>query len=83
MFNPSTERVICSYGTIQKLYHEILDVTFVTWLLSGYQKYLGYHSLIILDDLMAEVLNEEKLTALFTNENHNLNLSIIFITQLY
>ncbi|GBM51001.1 hypothetical protein AVEN_162867-1 [Araneus ventricosus] len=39
------------------------------------------NALIIIDDLMSELSNNDKLTKLFTKGSHHRNLSIIFIVQ--
>lgn len=81
MFSIVPDQVIWFYGIHQSLYDEIPDVTFVEGLTSKYRKYLGTHTLFIIDDLMSECGRDKKLTNLFTKDSHHLNLSVIFITQ--
>lgn len=81
MFNPPPDKVIWFYGMYQSLYNEIPDVTFVEGFPSNFQEYLGSNSLMILDDLMSECGNDQRLTSLFSKGCHHLNVSIIFITQ--
>lgn len=81
MFNPPPDKVIWFYGIYQQLYDGMHDVIFVEGFPSNYREYLGATSLIILDDLMMECGDDERLTYLFTKGSHHLNLSVIFITQ--
>ena len=73
MFNQLPDKVIWFYRIYQKLYREIPDVTFVRGLPSDFRKYIGDHSLMILDDLMTETDGDERLTSLITKESHHLN----------
>lgn len=81
MFNPPPDKVVWFYGIYQSLYDEVSDVTFVEGFPSNYREYLGTRTLIILDDLMAECGDDERLTYLFTKASHHLNMTVIFITQ--
>lgn len=81
MFNPPPDKVIWFYGIYQKMYDEMPEITFVEGFPSNFREYLGTNSLIILDDLMIECTNDERLTFLYTRGSHHLNISVIFITQ--
>lgn len=78
---PPPDKVIWFYGIFQELYNEIDNVTFVEGLPKNFLDYIGSHSLIVIDDLMAEVGDDKRLTSLFTKGCHHLNVSVIFITQ--
>lgn len=80
-------RIIWAYGQYQELYsHEIkngVNIEYYEGIDDDLKKSITGNepTLLVLDDLMAEVCAEKKWSNIFTKGVHHLNLSCIFIVQ--
>lgn len=79
MSDTSFSKIYWHYGTWQKLYNNISNVTFLEGLpdienIDGREP-----QLIIIDDLMREA--DERIVDIFTKWVHHKNLSVFFLTQ--
>jgi len=87
MFNEAPESIIWCYGMHQPAYNEMAvtlpNITFVEGLPDDLEERIdpSIRNLVIIDDLMSEVSNNQKLTNIFTKGCHHRNLSCIFILQ--
>ncbi|GBM23592.1 hypothetical protein AVEN_265993-1 [Araneus ventricosus] len=79
MIHPFPPKIIWCYGAYKNLYKEMKTVEFHEGLPSNINTISN--DLIVIDDLMSELSNNDKLTKLFTKGSHHRNLSIIFIVQ--
>jgi hypothetical protein len=79
MFNPMPTQIIYCYGSYQPLFNSMKSVTFEEGLPSNLSSL--QNALIIIDDLMAELASDSRLSNLFTKGSHHRKLSVIFITQ--
>ncbi|GBM90950.1 hypothetical protein AVEN_226667-1 [Araneus ventricosus] len=79
MIHPFPPKIIWCYGAYQNLYKDMKTVEFHEGLPSNINTISN--ALIVIDDLMSELSNNDKLTKLFTKGSHHRNLSIIFIVQ--
>ncbi len=77
MIDPPPQKVLWCYGEWQSLYASIKGVDFVEGMPDV--KQLQQHTLVIIDDLMAET--DERITKLFTKTSHHRNISVIYIVQ--
>ena len=88
MIDGAPENIIWCYGMYQPAYDEMLktipNITFV----EGVPGDLGtlinnpsIRNLVVIDDLMHELSNDQRMTNLFTKGCHHRNLSVIFILQ--
>ena len=72
------------YGQFQELYNyklENVEITYSSFLPSSSELKNDNIDLVIVDDLMDEMSNNERMSKLFTKESHHLNLSVIFVVQ--
>ena len=81
------ENIIWCYGFYQATYDEILkslpSIKFIEGLPDNMESMLdpSIRNLVVLDDLMHELSNDQRITSLFTKGCHHRNLSVIFILQ--
>ena len=72
------------YGQFQELYNSKVDnveITYSSFLPSSSELKQDNIDIIIIDDLMDEMSNNERMSKLFTKESHHLNLSVVFVVQ--
>ena len=80
----SNIKILWCYGVAQNLYNkEVPNVDIIYHNGIPNKEYLSdlKPDIIILDDLMDELINDKRLTQLFTKESHHKNISVIFIVQ--
>ena len=81
------ENIVWLYGEFQPAYFELSKDLPHLKFIKGFPEDLdtlidtSKRNLIIIDDLMSEIGNDKRLTALFTKGSHHKNLSIILILQ--
>ena len=87
MIEGAPENIICCYGIYQPAYDEIQrnipNITFVEGVPSDLESMINpfIRNLVVIDDLMHELSNDQRITSLFTKGCHHRNLSVIFILQ--
>lgn len=87
MFFPAPDKIFWCYGEYQPLFQEISNVVPEVEFLEGFpidleQKIDGRSKcLLVIDDMMAELSDNVRLSNLFSKGSHHRNLSIIFIQQ--
>ena len=87
MIQGTPERIIWCYGIYQPAYDEmqrtIPNLTFIEGVPSDLESMINpsIRNLVVLDDLMQELGNNERITSLFTKGCHHRNLSVIFLLQ--
>jgi len=75
------------HGVYQKAYDEMLtsfpNSTFVEGVPSDLESMIdpSIRNLVVIDDLMQELGNDQRITNLFTKGSHHRNLSVIFLLQ--
>lgn len=76
-------RVLWCYGQWQNIYETEIASNVDVVYISGFptDDDIKEKDIIILDDLMNELANDNRLSNLFTRGSHHLNLSIFFLTQ--
>lgn len=81
------ENIIWCYGEYQPTYSELSkDIPYIKFI-EGFPDEVvsnldtSKRNLIIIDDLMSEIGNDKRVTALFTKGSHHKNLSVILILQ--
>ncbi len=85
--NEYPENIIWCYGEYQPIYSELQKEIPCLKFLNGFPDDVNEiidplkRNLLIIDDLMTEVGNDKRLTALFTKGSHHKNLSVILILQ--
>ena len=83
MIQGAPERIVWCYGEYQPLYSElgvqVPHLEFVEGL--DFNIDPTKRTLIIIDDLMSETVNDKRLTDLFCKKSHHQNTSVIFIVQ--
>lgn len=79
MFHPMPTNIVYCYGNYQPLFNSMKNVNFEEGLPPNLNSIRN--ALIIIDDLMTELANDNRLSKLFTKGSHHRNLSVIFITQ--
>ena len=83
----SPENIIWCYGEYQPIYSELSTHFPHLKFIEGFPSEINdiidpsKRNLIILDDLMSEIGNDKRVTALFTKGSHHKNLSVILILQ--
>lgn len=87
LITPSPNRIVWCYGAFQPLHAElkvtIPSIEFVEGLPERLVDMFSSdrHNLLVLDDLMNEASNDDRLGKLFTTFAHHRNLSVILIQQ--
>ena len=79
MIDPPPQKIMWYYGEWQELYNTIPGVEFVEGLPDIKTLKPGCHTLVIIDDLMAET--DDRVTKLFTKASHHRDISIIYLVQ--
>ena len=83
----SPENIVWCYGEYQPIYTKLLTHFPHLKFIKGFPANIDdvidstRRNLIIIDDLMSEVGNDQRVTALFTKGSHHKNLSVILILQ--
>lgn len=83
MIDGAPENIIWCYGIYQPAYYEmqgtISNITFVEGLPSDLESMIvpALRKLLVIDDLMQELANDQRITNLFTKGCHHHNLSLI------
>lgn len=87
LFHPVTTKVIHIYGEYQKEFEELLSTLSDLALVEGFPENLcdminGHdNSLVILDDLMSQCTNDQRVSHLFTRSSHHRGISVLYLTQ--
>ena len=87
MIDGAPENIIWCYGIYQSAYDEIQrnipNITFVEGVPNDFESMITptIRNLVVIDDLMHELSNDQRITSLFTKGCHHRNLSVIFILQ--
>ena len=87
MIDGTLENIIWCYGMYQPAYDEmqrtICNITFIEGVPSDLESMINpsIRNLVVLDDLMQELSNNNRITNLFTKGCHHRNLSVIFLLQ--
>ena len=87
MFFPVPSKVLYCYGEFQKEFDELSkalpNVQFVQGFPSDLYDMTEAHdnSLVILDDLMSQCSNDQRVADLFTRGSHHRGISVLFLTQ--
>ena len=87
MIEGAPEKIIWCYGIYQPAYEEmqrtIPNLTFIEGVPSDLESMINpsIRNLVVLDDLMQDLSNNERITSLFTKGCHHRNLSVIFLLQ--
>ena len=87
MIDGAPEKIIWCYGMYQSAYDEMLktipNITFVEGVPGDLETLINPYmrNLVVIDDLMHELSNDQRITNLFTKGCHHRNLSVIFILQ--
>ena len=87
MIDGAPENIIWCYGMYQPAYDEMLrsipNITFVEGVPGDLDTLMkpSVRNLVVIDDLMHELSNDQRMTNLFTKGCHHRNLSVIFILQ--
>ena len=84
MFHPVPTKTVYCYGAYQKEFDELpLNVELVegfpdnlTEMTQGHE-----HSLVVLDDLMSQCSNDQRVADLFTKGSHHNGISVLYLTQ--
>ena len=87
LIDGAPENIIWCYGTYQPAYDEmqrtVSNVSFIEGVPGDLETMINpsIRNLVVIDDLMQELSNDQRITNLFTKGSHNRNLSDIFILQ--
>lgn len=87
MIQGAPEKIVWCYGIYQPTYDEmqrtIPNLAFIEGVPSDLESMINpsIRNLVVLDDLMQELSNNERITSLFTKGCHHRNLSVIFLLQ--
>ena len=84
LFYPVPTKIIYCYGEYQKEFDELPPVMELT---KGFPDHLndmvrGHdHSLVVLDDLMSQCSNDQRVADLFMRGSHHRGISVVYLTQ--
>ena len=84
LFYPVPTKIIYCYGEYQKDFDELPPNVELT---EGFPDHLNdmvwghHHSLVVLDDLMSQCSNDQRVTDLFTRGSHHRGISVLYLTQ--
>ena len=87
MIDGAPENISWCYSVYQPAYDEMLktlpNITFVERVPGDLETLINpsIRNLVVIDDLMHELSNDQRMTNLFTKGYHHRNLSVIFILQ--
>ena len=84
IFHPVPTKVIYCYGEYQKEFDELFPYV---QLVEGFPNDVGKltrghdNSLLVLDDLMSQCSNDQRVADLFTRGSHHQGISVLYLTQ--
>ena len=81
LFYPVPTKIIYCYGEYQKEFDELPPSVELT---EGFPDHMvrGHdHSLVVLDDLMSQCSNDQRVADLFTRGSHHRGISVVYLTQ--
>ena len=83
LFCPVPTRVIYCYGEYQKEFDEMSNVELVEGFPNDLYALTNDHenSLVVMDDLMAQCSNDQRVSDLFTRGSHHRGISVMYLTQ--
>ena len=84
LFDPVPTKIIYCYGEYQKEFDEFLpNVELMEGFPNNVHELTKGHdnSLIVLDDLMSQCSNDQRVAGLFTRGSHHLGISVLYLTQ--
>jgi hypothetical protein len=84
LFKPVPTKIIYCYGEYQKEFDEFLpNVEMVEGFPNNLHVFTDGHdnSLIVLDDLMAQCSNDQRVSYLFRRGSHHRGISVLYLTQ--
>ena len=86
LIKPNIDRIYYCYSNWSSDFstlseNQALNITFNKGIIELDDVDKSKNTLIILDDLMDEVVNDREMMKLFTVHTHHLNMSVIFLTQ--
>ena len=87
LFHPIPTQVIYCFGQPQKEFNELIKIVPKIKLVEGfpddlYEMINGHtNSLVILDDLMCQCSNDQRVSDLFTRGSHHRGLTVMYLTQ--
>ena len=87
LFHPIPTQVIYCFGQPQKEFNELVKIVPKIKLVEGFPDDLNEmvnghtNSLVILDDLMCQCSNDQRVSDLFTRGSHHRGLTVMYLTQ--
>ena len=87
LFHPIPTQVIYCFGQAQKEFNELIEIMPKIKLVEGFPDDLydivsGHtNSLVILDDLMCQCSNDQRMSDLFTRGSHHRGITVMYLTQ--
>ena len=87
LFSPILSKIIYSYGVYQKEFAELSEtvpnIQFVEGFPNDLYDMTDAHdsSMVILDDLMSQCSNDQRVVDLFTRGSHHRGITVLFLTQ--
>ena len=87
LFHPIPTQVIYCFGQAQKELNELIEIMPKIKLAEGFPDDLydivsGHtNSLVILDDLMCQCSNDQRMSDLFTRGSHHRGITVMYLTQ--
>ena len=87
LFHPIPTQVIYCFGQAQKELNELIEIMPKIKLVEGFPDDLydivsGHtNSLVILDDLMCQCSNDQRMSDLFTRGSHHRGITVMYLTQ--
>ena len=87
LFNPAPTKIIYCYGTYQQEFEQLLktfpDLTLSEGFSDDVYDLVKEHDnfLAILDDLMSQCSNDQRVSDLFTRGSHHRSISVLYLTQ--
>ena len=84
-FNPPPFRVVYAYGIWQEAFEKAQGIEFVKGVedLSGVEFNSKQPSILVIDDLLEELLDNRELSTLLTREMHHKNIAVFFLSKIY
>ena len=83
LFCPVPTKVIYCYGEYQKEFDQLSNIALVEGFANDFYELTDGHdnSLVVLDDLMAQCSNDQRVSDLFTRGSHHRGISVLYLTQ--
>ena len=81
MISPSPQRIVYCYSTWSEGYKNIKNTEFLQGLPDLESFDPNINNILVLDDLMAQVANNESMSDLFTVGSHHFNIGVFLLTQ--